>query len=79
MLTIKRILKEINDPRIDIWRNHEYGYHVIVFEEGRTHETESVLVYRLNHLTLEEWVETIRSFIKTVQQGDSYEKGKPDC
>lgn len=65
MITIKKILRAINDPNLDLWR-HESGYFIFVWDDKRpdaaNYETESVYCDRLNHMSFEQWVQIGKEF-----------------
>ena len=65
-ITIKKILKEINDSRIDLWRSS--GYYVLQYDDGKLFETKSILCYRLYHMSLEQWVHLTKLFLEEMDE-----------
>lgn len=45
------------------------GYFYFSFDDNVTYETESVMVYRLNDLSLDQWISAGRDFINEVDPG----------
>lgn len=75
MITTKQILKEIGCPHLEIVRGMGYWYFVYdtyVLTNALTYsgryETRSVMLKNLNHMTLEQWVEDGKLFVKDVEE-----------
>ena len=71
MLTIKKIIKEIGNPYLSLYRGK--GYHYFVYDNGKDGDEMvfldySVYVNRLNHLSLEQWVSYGNDCIKEVEK-----------
>jgi len=71
MLTIKKIIKEIGNPYLSLYRGK--GYHYFVYDNGKDGDEMvfldySVYVYRINHLSLEQWVAEGKDCIKQIEE-----------
>lgn len=59
MLTLSKInsIARARNPNFSLYKGE--GYFYLVFDDGVRFETLSVCVYRINHLTLEQWQDRI--------------------
>jgi len=59
MLTLNKInsIARARNPHFSLYKGE--GYFYLVFDDGVRFETLSVCVYRINHLTLEQWQDRI--------------------
>ena len=64
MLTIKRIIKEIDNPHLNLYKCD--GYFYFSYDDGVTYETYAVFTYRLNSLTLQQWKDEASSFMGAI-------------
>jgi hypothetical protein len=64
MVTTKQILKAVACPYLRLVHIPD-GYYLFVYHhpERNIYETQSVYVYALNRMTLEQWVDEAQSFI----------------
>lgn len=67
MITIKKILKSINNPHLTLYRGDGYFYFEYEDQESGFWETESVGVYRLNHMSIEMWISEGQRFVEKYQ------------
>ena len=68
-MTRNQIIKKIGNPNLNLYEGE--GYFYFVYDDGKwwRYEDQSVYVRRLNHLTLDQWVEHGQSFIKEIGRG----------
>lgn len=71
MLTAKKIIKEIGHPHLNLYRGE--GYQYFVYDNGKEGDDMvwmdyPVYVYRLNHLSLDQWVSEGNNCIKAVKK-----------
>jgi len=71
MLTVKKIIKEIGNPYLSLYRGN--GYHYFVYDNGKSdnemiYGDQSVYVYRLNMCSLDWWVKEGKDFIKQIEE-----------
>lgn len=71
MLTIKKIIKEIGNPYLSLYRGS--GYHYFTYDNGKSgneliYGDHSVCVYRLNMCSLDWWVKEGQDFIKEIEE-----------
>lgn len=69
MVTTKQILKAAGSPYLRLVHIPD-GYYLLVYHdpERGIYETQSVYVYALNRMTLEQWVEEAKNFIHKMSQ-----------
>lgn len=60
--TVKPILKKINCPHLNLYKGDGYWY--FIYDNGTTYESESVMVIRLNDMTVEQWVDAGEAFVE---------------
>lgn len=68
MLTRKQILKKVNNPKMDLEIGQGYVYFIYDDLEKNIYDTHSVLVPRLNDLSLDSWIYEAEKFIKILQE-----------
>jgi hypothetical protein len=68
MLTISKINKTIKAEGIDLELVPGQGYFYFVGPGSENLYTASVLVYRLNHLTLEQWMSYAREYAQEIKE-----------
>ena len=71
MLTVKKIIKEIGHPHLNLYRGE--GYQYFVYDNGKDGDEMvfldySVYVNRLNHLSLDQWISYGNDCIKEVEK-----------
>lgn len=66
MLHIKSINKKIRSLGIDLELINGPGYFYFVGPGSENLYTASVLVYKLNHLTLDQWIEYAQQYQKEI-------------
>ena len=68
MLTIKRVLKEIDCPFLHLYYDKHQGYYYFEYDDEKNNvfETESVMTYRLNYLSLTQWTSIGKQFVEDV-------------
>ena len=71
MLTAKKIIKEIGNPHLNLYRGE--GYQYFVYDNGKEGDDMvwmdyPVYVNRLNHLSLQQWVSEGNDCIKEVEK-----------
>lgn len=65
MLTIKKILKEVGNKNLTLNRWPE-GYYTFTFDADGKFEQHSVYTFRLNNMSLEQWVAEAHSFLEKI-------------
>ena len=65
MLTIKRILREINNPHLSLYKGN--GYFYFSYDNGDIYDTYSVFTCQLDTLTIEQWKEEAAFFINALE------------
>jgi len=75
----RTIEKAVGDERLTLEAGE--GYFYFIFDDGDFYDTESVLVYRLNHLRLDQWTAIASDFIsrseeKSRSMRDSHVRGR---
>lgn len=66
MITRAQIVKKIGNPHLSLYDGD--GYFYFVYEDGKgAWGDRSVYVYRLNHLSLDRWVDEGNDFIKEME------------
>jgi hypothetical protein len=75
----RTIEKAVGDERLTLEAGE--GYFYFIFDDGDFYDTESVLVYRLNHLSLDQWTAIASDFIsrseeKSRSMRDSHVRGR---
>jgi hypothetical protein len=63
MLTIKTLNKKF-DQRITI--NKGNGYFYFIFDDGKSFESESIYVHKLNNLTETQWIDLYSDFVNKI-------------
>ena len=63
----RTILKQIGEPNLALY--DAPGYFYFVYDDGTIYETRSVMVDRLSHLFIDEWVDEGKQFVKDTQEG----------
>lgn len=63
MITVRKVLKEIGCPVLNLYNGKGYWYFVYDDTARGVYETKSVYVMRLNELALAQWIEAGRGFI----------------
>ena len=66
-MTRNQIIKKIGNPHLNLYTGE--GYFYFVYDTGSTEDwyDHSVYVYRLNHMSLDKWVDEGKGFIKEVE------------
>jgi len=68
MTTVAKILKGVGNPHLSLYKGEGYWY--FAFDDGGSrHETRSVMVLRLSHLSLDQWVAEGRALVALVEEG----------
>lgn len=66
MLTTKKILKTINCPHLSLHQGVDYLY--FMYDDKKDlFDTWAVMVMKINDLTLEQWIEEGKEFIKRME------------
>ena len=63
----RTILKQIGEPNLALY--DAPGYFYFVYDDDTIYETRSVMVDRLSHLFLDQWVDEGKQFVKDMQEG----------
>mgnify|MGYP003634211698 FL=1 len=67
-ITIKTILEEINNKNLNLYRGKDYFYFTYSNIDEDFFETYSVYAYRLNDLSLGDWIEYGNNFCDHSEQ-----------
>jgi hypothetical protein len=68
MTTTVTILARIGHQHLSLYRGEGYWY--FSYDDGGSrHETRSVMVLRLSHLSLDQWVAEGRALVALVEEG----------
>ena len=76
MLTIKHIDRAFKDCSLPVVLRRGKGYFYLVYDDGDYLETHSVYVYRLNQLTLDNWIDEARELMTVVAYNLNLHKGR---
>lgn len=73
MITVKQILKAIGCPHLNLYQGEGYWYFVYSNEAqgGNPYEDKSIPVLRLNHMSLDRWIEEGRELVQQAQEWES--------
>lgn len=71
-VTAKNIIRLVGSPHLSLYRGEGYWY--FVYDDGLVLESLSVMVPRLNHLSLDSWVREGVQFVKNVESEAPAEK-----
>ena len=66
MITRKQILDKIGEKHLRLYQGDGYNYFIYDDEENNIYESESIMVMRLNWMSLEQWIDAGRAFISRV-------------
>ena len=67
-ITMVRILNILDVPHLSLYEGPGYYYFVYDDVDADVYQTRSVMVYRLNHMTLDQWVQEGRSFVNEIRR-----------
>ena len=65
-MTRNQIIKKIGNPYLKLYTGEGYFYFVYDTGNIKDYDDHSVYVYRLNHLSLDQWVNEGNGFLKEV-------------
>ena len=65
-MTRNQIIKKIGNPNLNLYAGDGYFYFVYDTGNIKEYDDHSVFVYRLNHLSLDRWVNEGNGFLKEV-------------
>ena len=65
-MTRNQIIKKIGNPHLKLYTGKGYFYFVYDTGNIKDYDDHSVYVYRLNHLSLDQWVNEGNGFLKEV-------------
>lgn len=65
MITTRKILAAIGHHHLSLYPGEGYWY--FVYDNGSRYHDRSVMVFRLSHMTLDEWVTEGQNFIREVE------------
>ena len=65
-MTRNQIIKKIGNPHLNLYIGKGYFYFVYDTGNIKDYDDHSVYVYRLNHLSLDQWVNEGNGFLKEV-------------
>jgi hypothetical protein len=68
MVTVKRILAEVNCPHLRLYRDKRSSYFYFVFDDGKDWESKSVYVAALDHLSMSSWVADGRELVAACER-----------
>ena len=60
------ILKRIGEPNLSLF--DAPGYFYFEYDDGTIFKTRNVMVDRLSHLFIDEWVEECKKFVKDIKE-----------
>jgi hypothetical protein len=67
-LTRNQIIKKVGNPHLNLYAGE--GYFYFVFDNGEINDyaDHSIYVYRLNHMSLNQWINEAQTFLKGIAQ-----------
>lgn len=63
----KAVNSKLRNPYINLYKGEGYWYFVYDDANGDIYEHHTVCVYRLNELTLDQWIEEGNDFVKEIE------------
>ena len=64
-LRIATVNKAVNHPNVELVKGA--GYFYFVYDKGEAYKTRSVMVYSLNELSLDQWVDEAKDLIAEME------------